>query len=103
VEEVEDEIGEGMSFGVLEGGLEEGEAGVAVGGENDNFAIEGAFADGEIGDGLGDVGHAMRPVNTFAGEELDLVAGLAGLDAIAIELELVDPVVGVGGGLGFEG
>ena len=59
--------------------------------------------DGEIGDGLGDVGHAVSPVDALAGEELDLIAGLAGLDAVAVELELVDPVVGVGGGGGFEG
>jgi hypothetical protein len=42
MEEVEDEVGEGMGFGVLEGGLEESEAGVAVGREDDDFAVEGA-------------------------------------------------------------
>ncbi len=103
VEEVEDEVGEGMGFGVLEGGLEESEAGGAVGGEDDDFAIEGAVLDGESGDGVGYVGHTVGPVDALAGEELDFVAGLAGLDAVAVELELVDPLVACGGGGGFEG
>jgi hypothetical protein len=102
VEEVEDEVGEGMGFSVLKGGLEEGEAGGAVGGEDDDFAVEGAVVGGEVGDGLGDVGHAVGPVDTFASEELDFLSGLAGLDTVAIELEFVDPVVCVGDGGGFE-
>jgi len=102
VEEVEDEVGEGMGFGVLKRSLKQREAGGAVGGEDDDFAVEGAVADGEIGDGFGDVGHAVGPVDAFAGEELNLLVRFAGLDAVAVEFELVDPVVGVGGGVGFE-
>jgi len=67
VEEVEDEVGEGVGFGVLKGGLEERETGVAIGGEDDDFAVEGAVVDGKVGDGFGDIGHAVSPVDTFAG------------------------------------
>ena len=69
VEEVEDEVGEGVGVGVLEGGLKEGEAGVAVGGEDDDFAVEGAVVRGELGDGGGDGGHAVGPVEALAGKK----------------------------------
>ena len=42
VKQVEDEVGErGIPGVVLEGGLEVGEAGSAVGGKHDDFAVEG--------------------------------------------------------------
>ncbi len=42
VEEVEAEVGEVMFGAFLEGGLQVGEAGGAVGAEDDDFAVEGA-------------------------------------------------------------
>ena len=52
-----------------------------------------------VGDGL----HAVRPVEAGAGEELDVGAGLAGLDAVAVELQFVEPAVGGGWGGGLSG
>ena len=48
------EVGEGVLGAFLEGGLEVGEAGGAVGGEDDDFAVEGADVGGEAGDLGGD-------------------------------------------------
>ena len=103
VEEVEDEVGEGMGFGVLKGGLEVGEAGVAVGGEDDDFAVEGAVWTGRAATALAMAGMRWVQSRPLRVRSWTLLAGFAGLDAVAVELELVDPVVGVGGGGGFEG
>ncbi len=85
VEEIEDEVGEGLFGSFLKGGLEVGEAGVAFVVEDDDFAVEdGGFA-GEDGDLGGDGLHAVGPVEAGAGEELDLRAGFAGLNAVAVE------------------
>ena len=51
VKEVEGEVGEGMLGAFLKGGLQVGEAGGAVGGEDDDFAVE----DGGVG------GEGLRP------------------------------------------
>ncbi len=69
--------------------------------EDDDFAVEGELVGGEGGEGVGDGAHAVRPVEAFAGEELDFAAGFAGLHAVAVELDFVQPVgaVGCGGGL----
>ena len=63
---------------LLEGGLQVGEAGGAVGGEDDDFAVEGDAVGGEARDLGGDGGHAVGPVEAGAGEELDLGVGLCG-------------------------
>ena len=108
MEEVEDEVGEGILGSVLEGGLEVGEVGGAVGGEDDDFSVKGEGVGGEGGDGGGDGGNAVGPVEAGAGEHLDFGAGFAGLDAVAVEFELVEPagpfggLFGLLGQLGFE-
>ncbi len=51
------------------------------------------------GDGL----HAVRPVEAGASEELDARAFFAGLDAVAVELELVQPAFAGGWGFGLRG
>ena len=91
VEEVEDEVGERVALAFVERGLQRGEGGDAAVVEDDDFAIEREFVGGEGGDGVGDGAHAVGPVEAFAGEELDACAGLAGLDAVAVELDLVEP------------
>ena len=103
VEEVEAEEGERVAGAVLEGGLEEGEVGGAVGGEDDDFAVEGDGVGGQGGDGGGDGGDAVGPVEAAAGEHLDFGTGFAGLHAVAVELELVEPAGGLGRLCGFEG
>ena len=103
VEEVEDEVGEGWRCAFVEGGLQVGEGGDAAVVEDDDFAVEGELVGGEGGDGVGDGAHAVGPVEAFAGEELDAGAGLAGLDAVAVELELVEPGGAVGRGVGLDG
>ena len=103
VEEIEDEVGEGLFGAFLKGGLQVGEAGGAVVGEDDDFAVEDGGFGGERGDLGGDGLHAVGPVEAGAGEELDLRAVFAGLDAVAVELELVQPAFGGGWGGGLQG
>ena len=43
----------------------------------------------------------MGPVQTFAGEELDAGAVFAGLDAVAVEFEFVQPAFVGGRGFGL--
>ncbi len=85
MEEVEDEVGEGLFDAVLERGLEVGEAGGAVFGEDDYFAVEDAGLRGQGCDLGGDGLHAVGPVEAGAGEEFDVGAVFAGLDAVAVE------------------
>src|SRR5207245_797118 len=83
--------------------LEVGEAGVAVGAQDYYFAVEDAAVGGKGGDLGGDGLHAVGPVEAGAGEELDFGAVFAGLDAVAVELELVEPAGGGGWGGGEGG
>ena len=79
VEEVEDEVGEGLLRAVLKGGLEVGEAGGAVVGEDDDFAVEDAgLSAGRSATCGGDGLHAVGPVEAGAGEELDCAGRLCG-------------------------
>ena len=103
MEEVEAEVGEVMPGALLEGGLQVGEAGGAVGGEDDDLAVEGDLVGREAGDLSGDGGHAVGPVEALAGEELDAVAVFASLHAVAVEFEFVQPAVVGGRGLGLLG
>ena len=103
VEEVEDEVGERVALAFVERCLQRGEGGDAAVVEDDDFAVEGEFVGGEGGDGVGDGAHAVRPVEAFAGEELDAGAGFAGLDAVAVELDLVKPGGAVGRSVGLYG
>src|SRR6185437_7043633 len=98
VEEVEDEVGQGEALALVEGGLEVGEGGDAAIVENHDLAIEGELVGGESGDGVGDSAHAVSPVQSFAGEELNARAGFAGLDAVTVEFDLVQPVRAVRSG-----
>ena len=103
VQEVEDEVGEGVLVAILKRGLEVGKACVPVGGEDDDLAVEECGLGGERFEGLGEGLHAVSPVEAAACEELDFGALFASLDAVAVELELVDPAGGFGGGGGGVG
>ncbi len=91
MEEIEDEVGKRVALAFVEGGLQRGEGGDAAIVEHDHFAVERELVGGEGGDGVGDGAHAVGPVEAFAREELNFGAGLAGLDAVAVELDLVKP------------
>ena len=59
--------------------------------EDDDFAIEDCGFARQCGDLRGDGLHAMGPVKPGAREELDAGALFAGLNAVAVEFELVEP------------
>ena len=91
-----------MPRALLKGGLQVGKAGVAIGAEHHELAVQRDALRRELGDGVGDGGHAVRPIEPLAGEELHLGAGLARLNAVAVQLQLVQPVAGRGRCRGFE-
>ena len=103
VEKVEGEVGEGVAGSFLEGGLQVCEVGGAVFGEDDDFSVEGDGFDGEAGYFGGDGFNAVGPVQAAAGEHLDFGTGFAGLHAVAVEFEFVEPAGGFGGGFGLLG
>src|SRR6185437_7894132 len=94
VEKIEDKVRELVLGAFLKACLEIGEASGAIGTEDDDLAVEGAGCCGEAGDLIGDGLHAVGPVEALARKELDLAAGFAGLDAVAVELELMQPTGG---------
>ena len=103
VEEIEAKVGKGVAGAFLEGGLQVGEVGGAVRGEDHDLAIEGGGLDGEFGDGGGNGADALGPVQSAASQHLDGFAVLAGLHAVAVELQLVDPLRAFGRVFGFLG
>jgi hypothetical protein len=60
---------------------------------DDDLAVDPGGAEPEAGQRLGDAAEAVGPVEAGAGEELDLAAIDAGLDAVAVLLDLVHPLV----------
>ena len=96
VQQVEREIRQRVLRTFLKRGLQIGEAGASLGVEDHDLAIEDGIVDGKLGGGFGDISHAMRPVETLAGEEACVSrTGLfvdVDLDAVAVELELVQPI-----------
>ena len=66
VEDVEDEVGEGLAYAILECGLEVGEAGGAVVGEDDYFAVGDEGVSGEGCDAGRDAFHAVGPIEAGA-------------------------------------
>ena len=92
MQQVEDEVGERVLGVVLKRRLQVGEAGVAVRAEDDDLAVQRDTLRGKLRHGCGDGGHAVRPVEPLAGEERNLRAGFARLNAVAIELELMQPI-----------
>ena len=63
---------------------------------DDEFAIEESRAELQVPEGGGNRLEFRRPVEAFAGEELDVLAVDPRLQTIAVELDLVDPLVPMG-------
>src|SRR5689334_20529591 len=60
---------------------------------DDDLAVNIGRAQPEAGERGGDAAETVGPIEAGAGEELDLAAVDAGLDAIAVLLDLVHPFV----------
>ena len=86
VEGVEDEL-VGAFFG--QGDLQGGEVGRALGVVGHDLAVEDAV--GKRGGGAGDGGEPRGPVVAVAGPDGGLAVADGDLDAVAVELDLVDP------------
>ena len=89
--QVEDEVLDRIGAGRVEGVLQEIEIGRAVGAGDHDLAVEPARADAEVAHRIDEALQARRPVVAVAGEEAHVGAVDAGEQAIAVELDLVDP------------
>jgi hypothetical protein len=97
VEQVEGVVGERVRRALLKRSLQIGEAASSLLVEDDHFAVENGAVDGELGGGFCNVAHAMGPVETTTREEAGAALSVffvdMDLNAIAVELELVQPVI----------
>ena len=57
--------------------------------EDDGFAVQNEILNGKRGDGAGDGGESVGPVEAVAGEDAGGAAADVRLDAVAVELNLV--------------
>ncbi len=100
VEQVEGEIGERVFRSLFEGCLQIGEAGATPIVEDHDLAVEDSGVDGKFSGGFRNVAHPMRPVETLAREKtrsfLSVFSVDVDLDAVAIELQLMQPVIAFG-------
>src|SRR5580692_9340188 len=91
VKQVEGVIGERVRRAFLKRSLQIGEAASSLLVEHDHFAVEDSGVHGDLSGGLGNVAHAVRPVETLAREEVHPALSVffvdMDLDAIAVELE----------------
>ena len=69
------------------------EAAAAVRKHHDQFAIDQRVLHAECADGFGDLGKLRRPVESISADQPDAAVRDQAADAIAIELDLVDPLV----------
>src|ERR1035438_7034670 len=91
VQQIEGEVGEGFVGAFLKGGLQVRKAGRSVVGENDDFTVEDCGRGGNISHLFRDLLHAMSPVQTSASQKLYTRSVLPGLNAVAVELQFVEP------------
>ena len=95
-EQVEQVINERVGLAAVKGVLQRAEVGQAIGAGHDDFAVEPRVLHGQGGHRAGQRGHARRPVEAVAGEELHAAGVDARQQAVAVELQLPQPVGGVG-------
>ena len=62
-------------------------------GRHDDLAVDDRGAGGDVPGVVGDLLEAFGPVVAAAGEDLDGLVGEVDLDAVAVELDLVDPAL----------
>src|SRR5271165_4636521 len=91
MQQIEREVGERFVGAFLKGGLQVRKAGRAVVGENDDFTVEECGRGGNISYLFRNRLHAMSPVQTSASQKLYMRSVLAGLNAVAVELQFLEP------------
>ena len=95
--QVEEEVDKILLAVEIEGVLQRLEIGRAVGIEDHDFAVEPSGGQVQIGDLPGDAFELGCPVVPVAGEQADLAPVVdAGEHAVAVELDLEQPVFGLG-------
>jgi hypothetical protein len=68
----------------------------AIYGRHHDFAVDDGGAGADVPGVVGDLPDALGPVVAAPGEDLDRFIGEVHLDAIAVELDLVDPAIAAG-------
>ena len=89
IERHQDDAG-GLSLQLV---LQHREIGGAVGGRHDDLAVDDRRGGLDVPGVVGDLLEAMGPVMAAPGEDLDGLVGQVDLDAVAVELDFVDPAV----------
>ena len=99
VGDIEKVIGEPARGVPAQGVLERMEIGDPLGVEHHHLAVEDRGLEGQPRRGPGDALELVRPVVTVAGQEADLALAEVHHQPVAVELDLVQPVVALGRGL----
>src|SRR5664279_5521447 len=93
VQQIKGEVGERFVGAFLKSSLQVRKAGRAVVGENDDFTVEDCGRGGNISHLFRNSLHAMSPVQTSASQKLYMRSVLVGLNAVAVELQFVEPAL----------
>jgi len=91
IQQVEDVVDEGVAPALLEGGLQLREIGNAALVLDHDFTVDHGGLGRQLGDCGRDVGKLTRPIEAFAGEQLHVAVIEPSLNAVTVELDLVDP------------
>src|SRR5262245_56131427 len=91
MQQIEDIVDEAVTLSCLERRLKPRKAREAVLVLHYDLAVDQRPARGKLCDDSGDIGKFAGPVEAFAGEQADLAMVEPRLDAIAVELDLMDP------------
>ena len=102
VQQVEQVHHQARAAATVEGVLQRAEVGQAVVARHHHFAIQPGLAHGQGGQGARQLGHARCPVEAIAREQARPAAVDARQQAVAVELQLPQPVGGVGGRLAHQ-
>ena len=91
MKKIEDVVDEAFAFPLLERRLQLRKIGNSVFIFDDNLAVDQRRARGEFSNRGRDVREFFGPIETLAGEQTHFAAIEPGLDAVAVELDLVRP------------
>src|SRR5689334_16994092 len=91
MQEIEDPIDESIVAAIPQVGLQKRKAGNAVLVLDDQFAVEQRCLRGKRGYRLGNSAEPVRPIELFSCQQPHLAVIEPGLDAVAIEFDLVNP------------
>ena len=92
IKQIENPIDEAIAAALLQIVLQHRETRNALVVLDDQFTVEERRLRRKRGDRLGNTLEAMRPIELFAREQLDLAAIEPRFDAVAVEFDLVDPI-----------